>query len=394
MSSIPVLEYEQQAGRAGRPGKDPWGEALCIAKDEKEAGKIVEQYLNGSPEEIYSKLAVEPVLRTYVLSLVASDYVQSREALYAFFAKTFYAHQYGDSSKLRRILDRMVGQLREWGFLNESGMQNPAGGDGFSSAADLLDDSVQSSDEQLSATLLGRRVSELYLDPYTAFHIIKGLRRSTAKPRSVFALLHLLASCLEMRPFIKAKAADLESVEEKMALEERSFLHLAPTRYSEEYDEFLDTVKTAMLFEGWVGEADEESLLESFGVRPGELHAKLENADWLAYSAGELARLLSLHQVRGDLLKLRTRLKHGAREELLQLLKLREVGRVRARKLFGNGIRDVAGLQQADVSILAQLVGRAVAVKLKEQVGQKVAEEDVAVKPHKRKGQVSLADWG
>ena len=46
-----------------------------------------------------------------------------------------------------------------------------------------------------------------------------------------------------------------------------------------------------------------------------------------------------------------------------------------------------------DVSSLAQLVGKAVAVKLKEQVGQKVDAKDVVVKPNKRKGQFSLKDW-
>jgi len=196
-----------------------------------------------------------------------------------------------------------------------------------------------------------------------------------------------------MRPYLRVKSSDLEVIDEKLAVEEDSLLHLPPVRYSDEYDEFLDTVKTALLFESWVEEYSEEQLLESFGVRPGELHAKLEIMDWLVFAAAEIARLLSFHQVRGELLKLRTRLKHGAKEELLPLLRLRGVGRVRARVLFRAGVRDVAALQRVDVTSLAQLVGKALAVKLKEQVGQRVDPESVKVRPGKRKGQVSLEDW-
>jgi len=165
MSWIPVLEYEQQAGRAGRPGKDPWGEAVCIAKDDRDAQVITEKYLLGEPEDLTSKLAVEPVLRTYVLSLVAGGFVKTTSELFDFFSRTLYAHQYGDLGRLRRILQRMIDLLREWEFLKDSSVMS----DGFTSAADLS----REDDELLVATPLGRRVSELYLDPFTAFHLIK-----------------------------------------------------------------------------------------------------------------------------------------------------------------------------------------------------------------------------
>lgn len=411
MSSIPVLEYEQQAGRAGRPGQDPWGEAICIAKDENEAEKITEEYLHGAPEEILSKLAVEPVLRTYVLSLVASEYVEDKQSLYDFFAQTFYAHQYGDMDKLKRILDMMIEKLEEWEFLSSSAFGDTAsaqkktqkkknadteGFDGFTSAADLLageTGNARTNNEQLKATPIGKRVSELYLDPYTAHHLMNGFRRSTAKPYTTFALIHLAVSTLEMRPYLNLKNADYETVDEKLAVEEDGLLHLSPARYSDEYDDYLKTIKTAMLLESWSEEANEDWLLENYGATPGELHAKLQNIDWIIYASTELARMMSYHQLRGELLKLRTRLKNGAKEELLPLLRLKDVGRIRARKLHDAGVRDVAGLQRIDASSLGQLVGKAVAIKLKGQVGQKIDDKDVQIKPRKRKGQIALTDW-
>ena len=74
---IPVLDYMQMSGRAGRPNYDKEGQAIAIALTKGEKEKIEERYLKGSPEDIYSKLAVEPVLRTYVLSLISSGFVTS-----------------------------------------------------------------------------------------------------------------------------------------------------------------------------------------------------------------------------------------------------------------------------------------------------------------------------
>ena len=87
---IPTLEYHQMAGRAGRPDfNDKFGQAICIAKTESDAEEILERFIYADPENIYSKLAVEPVLRTYCLSLIATGFANSYESLINFFEKTF-----------------------------------------------------------------------------------------------------------------------------------------------------------------------------------------------------------------------------------------------------------------------------------------------------------------
>ncbi|MCX8147401.1 MAG: helicase-related protein, partial [Candidatus Woesearchaeota archaeon] len=96
MDWIPVLEYQQFCGRAGRPKYDNCGEAIAIAKTQNDVEKIRDQYIYGESESIYSKLAVEPVMRTYILSLVASGFVYTKKQLIDFFKKTFWAHQYKD----------------------------------------------------------------------------------------------------------------------------------------------------------------------------------------------------------------------------------------------------------------------------------------------------------
>ena len=90
---------------------------------------------------------------------------------------------------------------------------------------------------------------------------------------------------------------------------------------------------------------------------------------------------------------MRFRLKHGAKEELLPLLKLRDIGRVRARAMYRNGIRDITGVKGAEYSKLASLLGKKVALSVKKQVGQELDPEKVVVKTKKRKGQKNIKDF-
>jgi helicase len=64
------------------------------------------------------------------------------------------------------------------------------------------------------------------------------------------------------------------------------------------------------------------------------------------------------------------------KEELLPLVALEGIGRVRARALYGAGFRDVASVSRAPQENLAAIskIGPAVAKKLKEQLAKRRPE--------------------
>jgi len=374
---IPVLEYLQMAGRAGRPEFDSEGQAIIIAPSESEKKKLLDRYINGEPEAIYSKLAVEPVLRTYILSLIASNFVNTKKEIFDFFEKTFWAFQFRDTFELHQKIDKMLCLLGEWEFLK--------GSEGDFVGADEL------GDETFKATLLGKRVAELYIDPLTAHNFILALRKANSMTVSTFSFLQMIARSLELRPLLKVKMKEYDKIQEELIKYDPFLLEEEPSLYEPEYEDFLNSVKTALFFDEWINERDEEYLLENYDIRPGEIRAKLNIADWLLFTAEELTRIMKFQLLLKELVKLRIRLKNGVREELIPLLKLAQIGRVRARKLFYNKVRTIGDVREADVMKLIQILGRNVALNVKKQVGQDY--KGMKVKENKRKGQISLRDY-
>jgi helicase len=76
------------------------------------------------------------------------------------------------------------------------------------------------------------------------------------------------------------------------------------------------------------------------------------------------------NEVQNDLKKLRLRLEHGIKEELLNLIKYDQIGRVRARKLYDHGIRDQENIREVNFEKLKKLIGKKTGKKLKKRVGE------------------------
>ncbi|MBD3355180.1 hypothetical protein GF361_04305 [Candidatus Woesearchaeota archaeon] len=383
---IPTLEYLQMAGRAGRPKFDSHGEAIAVAKTKSAKKEILNRYVKGEPEEIFSKLAVEPVLRTYILSLIAGGFVKTEKDMIHFFSKTFWAYQYQDMSKLSSIIRRMLGLLEEYDFIVSN-----QGNDEFQSAAEMYN-------YHYTPTRIGKRVAELYIDPLTAHFLIESIEKagkytnaekdSSFKKINEFSFLQIISHTLEMRPLLRVRTKEYDIIEEELLKQSDHLLEIMQM-YDPDYDEYLNSVKTAMFFKDWINEKEEEYLLENYNIRPGESRIKLSLADWLLYCTEEITRMLKHKEIIKEVIKLRLRLKHGAKEELLPLLRLKNIGRVRARKLFNAGIKDIRSVKKAEISDLVQLIGKKTALNIKEQVGQKIK----TIPKGTRKGQTSIKKY-
>jgi len=329
-----VLEVKQMCGRAGRPRYDPYGEAVLIARNEDDVEDLMDRYLRSPPEAIDSKLASESALRTHLLASIATEHVRSQAELLAFMGKTFFAHL-GDIKDIHGRIGQVLKFLEREGFLTAK-------------------------DKELRATFFGRRTSDLYIDPLSAVRIRDALKEERSDD---FYLLWAAASTPDM-PKMYLRRSDYAWIEQRIVEKEMTF----PV---EEYDLFMAQVKTASLLQDWLDERTEDETTKLFGVGPGDIRRLVDQGEWLLYSMTELARIFAKPKV-PELARIVARLKHGVKSELLELVALRGVGRVRARALFARGHTTLRELQKAPLGDLARVpgIGKSVAVSIKQQVGE------------------------
>lgn len=90
---IPIIEYKQMAGRAGRPRYDPYGEVIILDQKPERLVENALTYIKGNPEAITSKLAEEKALESHILGIIAAKIAINQNELSDFLTKTFYFYQ-------------------------------------------------------------------------------------------------------------------------------------------------------------------------------------------------------------------------------------------------------------------------------------------------------------
>jgi len=333
MSEISVLEYKQMAGRAGRPKYDKSGVVIISANKAKEA-YILKKYINGNVEDIDSYMLAEPNLRFHTLSLISD--IHNVEEIIKFFDTTFGVFRHKNKRVIEDKIINVIEELKEWGFVEEK--------------------------EGLNLTPIGNRITQLYVDPLTAYRYITYF--SDLKIYNDFDILFILCTATEM-PLVYVRGDEEDKIFSEFLSEKNASYFGNPENY-----DMLETYKTAKMFDAWINEKSENYINSEFDVPPGLLHQKIEIGEWLAYSASEIGKILKFDEIKiKKLMEIRTRIKYGIKAELIELITIKGIGRIRARALFNAGFVDKESIRKGHVDEIAKILkSKKIAENIKEEV--------------------------
>ena len=338
---ISVMEVKQMCGRAGRPGYDPYGEAVLVSKSHSDYEHLMEDYIMHDTERLTSKLGNETVLRNHILGLIATGDAESEGSIVGFMEDTFFGNtsqMYGIESVVENVVD----------FLEKEEMVKREGG-------------------LLRILPFGKRISDLYIDPKSAVILrdaVKKIKDSTEN----LVILHAAASTpdvLGMYP----KKGDLDRLS-RLEMEHEFLIEPADEDDEFMYENFMSDLKVAALLDDWINEVSEEDITLSMGIGPGDIRSRVDMVEWLLYSMNEVAYIFK-PEVTKKIRPLLTRVRYGVKDELIGLVSFRGVGRARARVLFENGICSRTDVLSADIDRLSRLpkIGPALAKSIKMQAG-------------------------
>jgi helicase len=286
----------------------------------------------------------------HLLAAIATNFVKDIEGIYNFIDSTFYAYQ-SDVSTLKNEIDNAINFLLNNGFIE------------------------QINNKEYMSTLLGNRTSSLYIDPLSALQLKLALEKSCKRESSSLSFLHAVCSTPDVKS-LYLRSSDTW-VEEKAEFSRGEFLLDPPFTGSDDYEWFLSDLKTASLVEDWINEMYEDGIVNKYNVGPGDIHNIVEMVQWLLHAAREFARMYNFDCV-SDISDLLMRVEYGCKKELLNLVSLKGIGRIRARALFNEGFKTINDLRGVPLKRLAQIktIGEGIAKSIKSQIGESSSGEE------------------
>jgi helicase len=330
---ISILEYKQLCGRAGRPQYDKYGESIVVGKGNGE--EIIEHYIKGEPEPIESKITDDKSLRTHILSVIVTNPGIKKEEILDFFLQTLGGLQ-SRKATIKFAIDIALRFLSSEFLIIKKG-------------------------ERYASTEFGKKTSMLYIDPLTATLFRDSIENVSKKKKHTFGFLHVITNSEEFFPKFSLRNKDFETA--SLMIENHSSELLEPIS---EYD----CSRSLLALQSWITESSETSLSDGLGIESGDMHRMVENANWLIYCLREIAKHVERADLLEDLENLRRRIVYGIREELLELVKVKGIGRVRARALFKHKIKTLDDLAKIPVNKLAEIdkIGLTLADKIKSEL--------------------------
>lgn len=344
-TTIPVFDYEQMSGRAGRPGFDTEGYSYLLAKTYDEAFELDDYYVHGQIEVTNSKLIDnEDAVLKQIITQISTGFAKDLDDLIEFFNKTFYgfqiAHTYSTMS---------------FGFSDESIKYE------ISSALEYLiqNQIIRVSPSGLQTTPLGTLISKNNYAVKTAVKLkdYSTMHTNTFNPAEI---IYEISKTKDM-PQINTKfKADKDNIREVLS-NRGVFVSFVQNNES-----------TAASLLEWINERREYEIENYLKVYAASTRrASYEAANLVKYYQ-DICNVLGNYKYLTEIDKLSSRLYYGVKEDILPLvIGIKRLGRQRARlvtNVFGKN------LAYADINELTKIDG----------IGPKTAEKIIEFYEHNK----------
>ncbi len=310
---IPVFDYLQMSGRAGRPGYDEEGFSYLIAKTLPEAEQLQYQYIYGEIEATNSRLLEnrDAVFRQ-IISQVASGMAKNPKELMDFFKETFSGFQITHSEYSSLFAsDTLEFQIKEaLDFLIENGM-------------------IQAVPEGLKATTFGMLVAKSNYAVETAVRL-KEFARSDANT-DMSRLVYEICRTPDIILLSLKGRKTRDPIRERL---NKAGLFVVDVGNQE---------ATAATLMEWMDERSEYEIKNAFNVYAASTRRAAYDASLLVKFHREICQIMGIYTGLDSMETLAARLYYGVKLELLPLVVgIKRLGRKRARALvdaFGTDLR-------------------------------------------------------
>lgn len=321
---IPVFDYEQMSGRAGRPQYDDVGYSYLIAKTNDEAINLQDYYIYGEIELTNSKLIEnKDAIYKQIIAQIASSLSKDLDELVDFFEKTLYGYQMNNNPSMSLFAsDSLKWELETaLQFLLQNGI-------------------IRATPEGLKTTEFGNLIANSNYAVETAVKIKEYI--TSMDKFNVPEFIYALSETPDL-PLITFKGRkNKDPVQEKMS---EMGLFAVDIGNSE--------ATTVSLIE-WINERSEFEIENRYGVYSASTRRSAYEASRLVKFAKNTSEVLGDYSMLKEYDYLSARLYYGVKEDIIPLVVgVKRLGRKRARnitEIFGTDLKNVSKkeLQQLD----------------------------------------------
>lgn len=315
-ASIPVFDYEQMSGRAGRPQYDDVGYSYLVAKTMDEAFDLEAHYVNGEIELTNSKLIDnKDAIYKQIIAQIASSLSKNLDDLNDFFGKTLYGFQMKNNPSMSMFAQDSLNWELESAleFLLQNGI-------------------IRATPEGLKTTDFGNLIAKSNYAVETAVKIKEYV--STMEKLNPAEMIYALAETPDL-PLISFKGRkSKDPVRDKLS--ECGLFAV----------DIGNPETTAVSLIEWINERNEYEIENAYNVYSASTRRSAYEASRLVKFAKNTLEVLGNYSNLKDMDYLSARLYYGVKEDIIPLVVgVKRLGRKRARllmKTFGDNLSEAS----------------------------------------------------